>query len=63
MVCIVFNMEWINGQVRLVLGGFGGSCGSVWVIGEWLVGQWIVGATSFQRIYGLFIEKKHQRWM
>ena len=23
-----------NGQVRWVLGGFGGSCGSVWVMGE-----------------------------
>ena len=27
-----------NGQVRWVLGGFGGSCGSVWVMGEWSVG-------------------------
>ena len=35
--------------------GFGGSGGSVWVMGEWLVGQWIVGVISFQKymLYGL----------
>ena len=34
-----------GGMVRL--GGFGGSGGSVWVLGEWSVGQWIVGVISF----------------
>ena len=34
-------------QVRWVLCGFGGSGGSVWVMGEWSVGQWIVGVISF----------------
>ena len=37
-----------------VVGGFCGSGGSVWVMGEWAVGQWIVGVTSFQKIYGLY---------
>ena len=38
----------------LVVGGFYGYGGSVWVIGEWAVGYWIVGVTSFQKIYGLY---------
>ena len=42
-----------NGQVRWVFGGFGGSGGSVWVMGEWIVGRWIVGIISFQKMYGL----------
>ena len=45
---------WRNGQVRWVLCGFGGSGGSVWVMGEWSVGQWIVGVISFQKMYGLY---------
>ena len=43
-----FKVE--NGQVRWVLGGFGGfgeSDGSVWVMCQWSVGQWIVGVISF----------------
>ena len=40
-------IKWRNGPVRWVLGGFGGSGGSVWVMGEWSVGQWIVGVISF----------------
>ena len=36
------------------MGGFGGSDGSVWVMGEWLVGRWIVGVMNFQKMYGLF---------
>ena len=48
MVCIAKNvLKWRNGQVRWVLGGFGGSGGSVWVMGEWSVGQWIVGVIGF----------------
>ena len=42
-----------------VLGGFGGSDGSVWVMGEWSVGQWIVGVISFQKMYGLYGLKHH----
>ena len=37
-----------------VLEGFGGSGGSVCVMGEWSVGQWIVGVISFQKMYGLY---------
>ena len=32
----------------MVLGGFSGSGGSVWLMGEWTVGRWI----GFQKIYG-----------
>ena len=39
--------------------GFGGSDGSVWVMGEWSVGQWIVGVIRFQKIFGLY-GLKHQ---
>ena len=39
--------------------GFGGSDGSVWVMGEWSVGQWIVGVISFQKIFGLYGLKHH----
>ena len=42
-----------------MLGGFGGSGGSVWVMGEWSVGQWIVGVISFKKIYGLYGLKHH----
>ena len=42
-----------------VVGGFCGSGGSVWVMGEWSVGQWIVGVISFQKMYGLY-GLKHQ---
>ena len=42
-----------------VLEGFGGSGGSVCVMGEWSVGQWIVGAISFKKIYGLYGLKHH----
>ena len=41
------------------LGGFGGSGGSVCVMGEWSVGQWIVGVISFKKIYGLYGLKHH----
>ena len=41
------------------LGGFGGSGGSVWVMGEWSVGQWIVGVMGFQNMYGLYGLKHH----
>ena len=51
--------KWRNGQVGWVLGGFGGSDGSVWVMGEWSVGQWIVGVICFQKIFGLFGLKHH----
>ena len=44
-----------------VVGGFCGSGGSVWVMGEWAVGQWIVGVTSFQKIFGLCGLKCHIR--
>ena len=38
MVWILQNViEWRNGQVNWVLGGIGGSDGSVWVMGEWSV--------------------------
>ena len=37
--------------VRRVLGGFGGSGGSVRVMSGWSVGQWIVGVISFQKMY------------
>ena len=43
----------------LVVGGFCGYGGSVWVMGELAVGYWIVGVTSFQKIYGLY-GLKHQ---
>ena len=43
----------------LVVGGFCGYGGSVWVIGEWAVGYWIVVVTSFQKIYGLYGLKHH----
>ena len=43
-----------NGQVRWVFGGFGGSGGSVWVMGEW-----IVGIISFQKMYGLYGLRHH----
>ena len=43
-----------------VVGGFCGSGGSVWVMGEWAVGQWIVGVTSFQKIYGLYSVEHHK---
>ena len=60
MGCIAQNvLKWRNGQVRWVLGGFGGSGGSVWVMGEWSVGQWIVGVISFQKMYGLYGLKHH----
>ena len=42
-----------------VLEGFGGSGGSVCVMGEWSVGQWIVGVISFKKIYGLYGLKHH----
>ena len=35
---IVDVIKWRNGQVGWVLGGFGGSDGSVWVMGEWFSG-------------------------
>ncbi len=41
------------------LGGFDGSGGSVWVMGEWSVGQWIVDVISFQKMYGLWGLKHH----
>ena len=41
------------------LGGFDGSGGSVWVMGEWLVDQWIVDVISFQKIFGLYGLKCH----
>ena len=41
------------------LGGFDGSGGSVWVMGEWSVGQWIVDVISFQKIFGLCGLKGH----
>ena len=47
-------------QVGWVLSGFGGSDGSVWVMGECTVGQWIVGVISFQKIYGLYGLKHHR---
>ena len=47
-------IKWRNGQVRWVFGGFSGSGGSVWVMGQWSVGQWIVGFISFQKMYGLY---------
>ena len=46
-----------NGHVGWVLGGFGGSGGSVWVMGEWAVGQWIVGVMGFQAMYGLKLKQ------
>ena len=48
-----------------VVGGFCGSGGSVWVMGEWAVGQWIVGVTSFQNIYGLYSVEHHnvEKWL
>ena len=48
------EIKWRNGQGRWVYGGFGGSGGSVCVMGEWSVGQWIVGAISFQKIFVLY---------
>ena len=41
------------------LGGFGGSGGSVWVMG-----QWIVGVISFQKIFGLYGVERHkvEKW-
>ena len=62
MVCIVYNVKWREGQVGWILGGFGGSDGSAWVMGEWSVGQWIVGAMKFQKICGLHSKQDHQRW-
>ena len=60
MVWILQNViQWRNGQVGWVLGGFGGSDGSLWVMGEWSVGQWIVGVISFQKIFGLYGLKHH----
>ena len=60
MVWILQNViKWRNGQVGWVLGGFGGSDGSVWVMGEWSVGQWIVDVRSFQKIFGLYGLKHH----
>ena len=47
-------VKWRNGQVGWVLGGFGGSDGSVWVMG-----QWIVGVISFQKIFDLYGLKHH----
>ena len=46
------------------LGGFGGSGGSVCVMGEWSVGQWIVGVIRFQKIFGLYsVERlKVEKW-
>ena len=38
---------------------FGGSDGSVWVMGEWSVGQWIVGVISFQKLFVLYGLKHH----
>ena len=35
------------------MGGFGGSGGSGWAMGEWSVGQSIVGVVNYQKIYGL----------
>ena len=32
---------------KWVLGGFGGSSGSGWAMGEWLVGQWIVRVRKY----------------
>ena len=52
-------IKWRNGQVRWVLGGFGGSGGSVWLMGEWSVGQWIVDVRSFQKIFGFYGLKHH----
>ena len=57
---MVFNViKWRNCEVRWVLGGFGGSGGSVWVMGGWTVGQWIVGIISFQKMYGLYGLRHH----
>ena len=55
----VERFKWINGQVKWVLGGFGGSGGSVWVMGEWSIGQWRVGVISFQKMYGFYGLKHH----
>ena len=51
--------EWSVSQVTWVLGGFGGSGGSVWVMGEKSVGQWKVVVISFQKMYGLYGLKHH----
>ena len=46
------------------LGGFGGFCGSVWVMGEWSVSQWILAVVRFQKIFSLYsVERlKVEKW-
>ena len=41
--------------------GFVGMVRSVWTIGEWAESHRIIGVISFQKIYGLYSEKKHHR--
>ena len=51
--------KWRNGHVGWILGGFGGSGWSVWVMGNWSMGQWIVGAMRFQKMSVLYGLKHH----
>ena len=49
----------VKNVIKWVKWVFGGSGGSVWVMGEWSVGQWIVVVISFQKMYGLYGLKHH----